>query len=202
MTLFSRFIFGLLFLPLFLNAQQRKLEMADIPLQWDQFTKTNQTIVRQHGAALIGLNSQYSWESKTKGNQTQINFTTVLSVKKETSLVSRPFLNRATEIEKYNLLNHEKGHLIIALIKNIWVEDALKQKQFTGQYKKELRAVYSAIEDKANELNNQYDEETTHSLDVVQQKAWESKLLSILSDLMGNRKSLPFSVNLQLNVLH
>ena len=199
------------FIPVFLlsffvnsliSQAQKAFTMDDIPLEWSQFTRTHQTIVRQHGAALIGLNSQYSWESQTKGAQTIIDFTTVLSVKKETSQVSSVFLRNASQAEKDNLLNHEKGHLIIGLIKNLWIEDTLKRHPFTTQFKKELRAVYSAVEEKANILNTQYDEETMHSLNTDQQKEWEKRLLAQFSQLMHKRKELPFTVNLKLNVFH
>src|SRR5690606_2571622 len=94
---------------------------------------------------------------------------------------------------------HEKGHYIISIIKQYWLQDTLKSLRLTEKnYKQELRNLQKYIEQKAEALNQAYDKETNHSTIAEQQVLWEKKLLDDLTSLSNGNTNFPFVIKTQL----
>lgn len=175
------------------------ITMEDIPLTWHNFTKTNS--LPEPRVAHIALNTKYEWESELKQKKIIINYNAELTQNKSESKVKTQFLRQSSSAKKIALLNHEKGHYIIALIKQYWLKDTLAMVKLSERnYKQELRALQAHIETKAAALNQAYDQATIHSTNEMQQALWEKRLLETLNTLSGGDKQFPYKVIIQLEI--
>lgn len=177
-----------------------QISFKDIPIGWKDFTPAQKITTHANGTASIHVNTAYQWESATKNKLAYINFKSTVETSRDKNFVQEKFLRTAPATEKAQLLRHEQGHYIIALIKNLWLKETLNSYTFTRNFKSELREVYKQVEARADKLNAAYDSETNHSLNREQQEVWEQKLLDMLNGLNQNSRKLPVKVELQIEV--
>lgn len=179
-----------------------QIGFKDLPISWKDFTLTDQIRLNTHGTAAISVHTTYSWESTVKNKKAYIEFTSVVKTNKEQSFVLRKFMQTADAEKKSKLLRHEQGHYLVALIKNLWLQQAITRYPFTRNYKLEIRQVCKEVETRAARLNNDYDRETQHSLIEDKQREWEKYLLDTLNDLNKNKDRLPlgFTENITVNL--
>jgi hypothetical protein len=192
-----RIILFLLASSAFTPSHAQPLTMADIPLTWKDFTKTSS--LPEPRAAHIALNTKYEWESITKPKEIVIEYKATLTQVKANSKVKSEFLRKSGDIRKEELLNHEKGHYIVALLKQYWLQDTLQKVKLSERnYKQELRTLQQAIETRAEQLNQTYDKETYHSTNKEKQSEWEERLLNMLRNYAANASSFPYKVSYNL----
>lgn len=80
------------------------------------------------------------------------------------------------------LLKHEQGHYRIGRICANEIEKSINSMEFSRQnYKKEVDEIYWKIIKKYQEMNKQYDLETNHYRNRVQQEIWDKKLEQLLN---------------------
>jgi hypothetical protein len=91
-------------------------------------------------------------------------------VDKEKSWVKKDWIEKANEIDKNALLEHEKGHWIITYLRYKEFISALKQYNFTSSYKTEIDSISKHFFNKQIIINEKYDEETNHQLVEAEQK--------------------------------
>ncbi|WP_124635769.1 hypothetical protein [Taibaiella sp. KBW10] len=168
-----------------------QLRFQDIPISWKDFSPTQKVLTRENGTAAINVNTAYQWESSTQNGIATINFTSSVTSDRSKNFVLATFMKTADTEQKDKLLRHEQGHYIIALIKNLWLQEALLSAHFTGRFKVEIREVCKGVEARAAQLSATYDAETNHSLIRPKQVEWEEKLLDLLNTLNYNKKTIP-----------
>lgn len=76
--------------------------------------------------------------------------------------------------ETADLLKHEQGHFDIAIICQREIIHAINQSVFVkATLQAKLGEVFNGILEKYKKMENQYDEETNHSIDTAQQEKWD-----------------------------
>lgn len=176
--LFLSSLFALSLVPA--QAQSRPWTWEDINLSWSDFTP-RQTMPDQRTASIY-IHNAFGWESSNRSDQVIIQLRSELTTKRDKSIVKASFIKNASAADKQALLRHEKGHLVVAYLKQYWLQDTLLKAPLTlTNYKAEIRNINNYLNQKADALNAAYDKETRHSLIEEAQKAWEDKLLAQLN---------------------
>lgn len=83
-----------------------------------------------------------------------------------------------------HILAHEQGHFDIAEIFARKLHQRLKAYQFNRTtYQNDLRVIYENTMDQKEEMQNNYDQETNHSIDKERQAEWLKKISNELDKL-------------------
>ncbi len=189
------FIFNLISV----QAQSRPWTWEDIDLVWSDFTP-KQTMPDQRTASIY-VHNAFGWESSSRSDQVIIQLRSELTTKRDKSIVKASFIKNASTADKQALLRHEKGHLVVAYLKQYWLQDTLLRAPLTlTNYKAEIRNINHFLNQKADALNMAYDKETRHSLIEEAQKEWEDKLLDMLNQYRKHNAPLLRLVELTLYV--
>jgi len=122
--------------------------------------------------ALTATRWQYSYNASIRGNDLHINFKFIAGVDPSQSWVK---LNRLKGAEsKQKLLNHEQGHVNINFLLLKDGEQKVRFRNYTVKnYKKLIQENANKVSAYYQKMQKQYDEETKHGADDVQQKRWD-----------------------------
>lgn len=71
------------------------------------------------------------------------------------------------------ILNHEQGHYNIAYMEQQEILRIASRTRFDANYRAEASDLFNRIHAKYEQLNQNYDEDTQHMLDKVQQHSWD-----------------------------
>jgi Bacterial protein of unknown function (DUF922) len=81
------------------------------------------------------------------------------------------------------ILSHEQGHFDIAEIFARKLNKAMSEYVFNGRtYQKELKKIYETVTDEKEDLQNEYDRDTNHSINKVKQAEWLKKIEQMLKE--------------------
>ena len=81
------------------------------------------------------------------------------------------------------ILSHEQGHFDIAEVFARKLEKKMKEYRFNPKtYQKDLSKIYRDILDEKEEMQNDYDRETNHSINREKQAAWLKKIEALLQE--------------------
>ena len=88
-----------------------------------------------------------------------------------------------------HILGHEQGHFDIAEYFARKLNMKMKNYRFNkNTYEKDLKKIYNDIVDEKEEVQNQYDRETNHSINKEMQKEWLKKIEEMLDNLKDYAK--------------
>jgi hypothetical protein len=180
------------------HAQQFSIE--DIPLTWKDFTVKEG--FRNHPFdAKIYTNTPYKWKIKNKDNKTSLVISMELFVNTEKSWVKKEFLDKNQKDKTQELLNHEKGHFIIALIHFKKAQKILSEYTFNKQQVKlQIDSIFKSANARLDSTNETYDNETNHMLVADKQQEWINKLLQQLNELYAGDKKFPMKFEIEVNI--
>jgi hypothetical protein len=177
-----------------IHAQQFSIE--DIPLTWKDFTIKEGFRNHPYSAKIF---TQFQ-PGKYKQKENKIKFEVELYVDNDKSWVKEEFIKKADKDVKEKLLSHEKGHLIIALIKFKQLENDLAKFPYSRNFKKEMDSIFKACYSQSHLINETYDNETNHMLVVDKQQEWIKKLLQQLNELYAEEKKLSMKFEIEVNI--
>jgi len=81
------------------------------------------------------------------------------------------------------ILSHEQGHFDIAEVFARKLHKKLSEYKFNLKtYKKDLKKIYDEVTDEKEETQNEYDEETRHSINKTKQAEWLRKIDEMLEE--------------------
>ena len=81
------------------------------------------------------------------------------------------------------ILSHEQGHFDIAEVFARKLHKKLSEYKFNPKtYKKDLKKIYEEVTDEKEETQNEYDEETKHSINKRKQAEWLRKIDEMLEE--------------------
>ena len=81
------------------------------------------------------------------------------------------------------ILSHEQGHFDIAEIFARKLYKALSEYVYNHRtYQKDLDLIYKTIVNEKTKMQDEYDEETNHSINTEKQKEWLTKIESLLNE--------------------
>lgn len=83
-----------------------------------------------------------------------------------------------------HILGHEQGHFDIAEYFARMLNMKMKNYRFNkNTYEKDLKKIYNDIVDEKEDVQNQYDRETNHSINKEEQAEWLKKIEKMLDEL-------------------
>jgi Bacterial protein of unknown function (DUF922) len=81
------------------------------------------------------------------------------------------------------ILSHEQGHFDIAEIFARKLHKEMSSYVFNKKtYQKELKKIYEDVSEDKDEMQNEYDKETNHSINKEKQAAWLKKIETLLKE--------------------
>ncbi len=81
------------------------------------------------------------------------------------------------------ILSHEQGHFDISELFARKLCSKLRDYSFNpSTYQKDLDRIYNSVMKERQEMQDQYDRETNHSIDRTAQAAWKKKIAGLLRD--------------------
>ncbi len=91
---------------------------------------------------------------------------------------------RSWGLHKTNyILSHEQGHFDIAEVFARKLHKKMGEYKFNKKtYQKDLRKIYDEVTDEKEEVQNQYDRETRHSINKEKQAEWLKKIAEMLEE--------------------
>lgn len=98
--------------------------------------------------------------------------------------------SRIRKHEVPHLLNHERGHVIIAFIGANIIAKSLNAKVYTADYTKEIAQEFQRLLTDLNVMQGVYDKATSHSMDYEEQRVWDKKLMQMFEDTCAAQKEL------------
>jgi hypothetical protein len=81
-----------------------------------------------------------------------------------------------------DLLKHEQVHFDIAALYAKLLKEAFETFQYSENYHEEIQEIFSQKKNEYHLMQQQYDEETNHSLNKESQKRWEKFVLDKLNE--------------------
>lgn len=87
-------------------------------------------------------------------------------------------------VKNNHILSHEQGHFDIAEIYTRKLNQALQNYRFrSGPFNKDVNAIYQDTIKELEQTQNQYDQQTDHSINELQQKNWLARITTSLNNL-------------------
>lgn len=84
------------------------------------------------------------------------------------------------------ILSHEQGHFDIAEIFARKLHKEMSEYKFNSRtYQKDLKKIYEEVTDEKEEMQNEYDRETRHSINKEKQAEWLKKIGKMLEEYAG-----------------
>lgn len=181
-------------------ASAGEFTLNDVELSWSDFRQT--APFGQGNQAVAGVNLYIDVSRQLKKTESGMQWVLALSpvINRTNSFVIDKFLQSESPAKKQWVLNHEKGHVVIAMIYLKKMANALASQQ----QRMSLRNLDSLCADYRQQMiRSQYDYDiaTNHSDNIAEQNKWESLLLLQLNDLYKNDLTLPSSLQVSLNAV-
>ena len=166
-----RILFWVLFFCLNFSVvqSQEMLWSIDSKLTWADFNA--EPDVDHPYAAITYSGMSYSFSAEVINNQVKVNYTVNCFFIPNKSWVKSEY---KSDVE---LLKHEQLHFDISELYARKFREQLSKISFTENVKVEISDLYEKITKEKIELQNEYDIETDHSVNVLKQKNWEQKIL-------------------------
>lgn len=79
-----------------------------------------------------------------------------------------------------HILNHEQGHFDITELYARKLRKAFAEYKVTENYKKELSAIFTKLNNERQQMQNRYDKETNHSQNVEKEIQWQKLIATEL----------------------
>ena len=97
--------------------------------------------------------------------------------------------SRVKDTEVEELVNHERGHLIIGYLIGNLLRKTLNAAIYTSNYREEIKALFTKYHQEYGQLQTQYDDETNHGTNRGVQKLWNVKVRQLyLTSLDGQER--------------
>ena len=82
------------------------------------------------------------------------------------------------------ILSHEQGHFDIAEVFARMLHKKMSEYKFNRKtYQKDLKKIYEEVTEEKEEVQNEYDRETRHSINKAKQAEWLKKIEEMLEEL-------------------
>jgi hypothetical protein len=148
---------------------QEMLWNIDYKLTWADFNA--EPDLGHSFAAITYSGMSYSFSADVINNQVKVNYEVNCFFVPNKSWVKSEY---KSDVE---LLKHEQLHFDISELYARKFREQLSKMSFTENVKVEISDLYEKITKEKIELQNEYDIETDHSVNILKQKQWEQKIL-------------------------
>lgn len=146
---------------------------ADVKIDWSQFTGMPNTTSGYAATSSTGLSQSYELDGRGYLN-------------KEGTTITAHFYPefswyRVKDTTTY-LLNHERAHFDITEIHARKLRKRISEYVFTSNSKNEIKRLYNQVEKERQVMQSQFDSETNHSRNRVQEDIWRKVILKMLEE--------------------
>lgn len=101
----------------------------------------------------------------------RLQATVTLTMNRDRSWLDNQKISSRKMLEE--ILNHEQGHYIIAYMQQQEVLRQINRTRFDANYARQAQALFDRIDAKYKQLNDNYETDTRHMQDRVQQRSWD-----------------------------
>ncbi|HJP63707.1 MAG TPA: DUF922 domain-containing protein [Mucilaginibacter sp.] len=115
----------------------------------------------------------------------QLKFYIRLLIDRERSWMDHERVNTPEMLAE--ILKHEQGHYAINYLEQQELQRELEGRQYSGNYKEEVSAIFDRIHEKYDQLNKDYDDDTENSRNRKQQATWDRYFQRQLGYIMASR---------------
>ena len=113
----------------------------------------------------------FKYEAYRKNGYYQLDFTIRLMINRDRSWIDK---DRITSPEMLaEILRHEQGHYIIAYMEQQELLREVGRTRFEADYQYRAQQIFDRIDAKYKQLNQDYDEDTSHMTNRMQQVSWD-----------------------------
>jgi hypothetical protein len=114
----------------------------------------------------------FRYEAYRKNGYYQLNFNIRLLMNRDRSWMDKDRITSAGMLAE--VLKHEQGHYIIAYLEQQELLREVGKTRFEADYQYRAQQIFDRIDAKYKQLNKDYDEDTGHMTNRVQQNSWDA----------------------------
>jgi len=132
-----------------------------------------QGIPRNNGDGVVAYTNctiDFHYEAHPKGNYYLLTFNIQVTMNKNRSWMNRGMIK--TQAQMAEILRHEQGHYTVAYMEKEELLRTVGKTIFYSNYQQQAQAIFDRIDAKYKQLNLDYDADTEHMVDKVQQASW------------------------------
>lgn len=128
---------------------------------------------RSHNNVIAYTNCtiDFRYEAYRKNSYYQLNFNIKLQLNRDRSWMDKGRVNSSEMLAE--ILKHEQGHYIIAYLEQQELLREVGKTRFEADYQYRAQQIFDRIDAKYKQLNRDYDEDTGHMTNRVQQNSWD-----------------------------
>jgi hypothetical protein len=171
-----KYLFTLLVSLIFCTSYAQDLLLTwekNVPLTWEDFKGLPVPGNPYGAAAHTGISYGYTY-SRT-GNQVELIFEVSSNFNKNSSWSKK-------EKQSSALLNHEQVHFDITELHARMLRKAFASTSFSADYKAEIKHLFSTHIQAMQQMQERYDEESDHSMNLPKQAEWENFMREALQN--------------------
>ncbi|MGN6640630.1 MAG: DUF922 domain-containing protein [Mucilaginibacter sp.] len=113
----------------------------------------------------------FQYFARPENGYYRLDFDITLDMDKDQSWLDRSKITSGSMMNE--VLNHEQGHYIIAYLEQQELLRQVSKTVFRNDYKYRAQEIFDSVHAKYTQLNHDYDADTEHSLNKVQQNSWD-----------------------------
>jgi hypothetical protein len=128
---------------------------------------------RSHNGVIAYTNCtiNFRYQAHRKNGYYLLDFNIRLNINRDRSWMDK---SRITSPEMLaEILKHEQGHYIIAYLEQQELLREVGKTRFEADYQSRAQEIFDRIDAKYKQLNQDYDEDTNHMTNRVQQNSWD-----------------------------
>jgi len=128
---------------------------------------------RSHTAVIAYTNCSidFKYQAHRKNGYYLLDFDIRLVMNRDKSWIDRSRITSSEMLEE--ILKHEQGHYIIAYLEQQELLRDVGRTRFEADYQQHAQEIFDHIDAKYQQLNQDYDEDTAHMTNRVQQNSWD-----------------------------
>jgi hypothetical protein len=128
---------------------------------------------RSHTSVIAYTNCSidFKYQAHRKNGYYLLDFDIRLVMNRDKSWIDRSRITSPEMLEE--ILKHEQGHYIIAYLEQQEVLREVGKTRFEADYQQQAQEIFDRIDAKYQQLNQDYDEDTAHMTNRVQQNSWD-----------------------------
>ncbi|MCJ8208235.1 DUF922 domain-containing Zn-dependent protease [Mucilaginibacter sp. RS28] len=113
----------------------------------------------------------FSYQPTPANGFYHLDFRIKVVVNKDRSWIDKSRITSGQMLDE--ILKHEQGHYTLAFLMQQEMLRVFANTRFGSNYEQQVNTIFGALKNKYHQLNNDYDEDTNHSIDRKQQNSWD-----------------------------
>jgi hypothetical protein len=132
-----------------------------------------QGMPRANGSDVIAYTNctiDFHYQATPKNGYYLLNFSITLQMNHNRSWMDKARITSQQQLAE--ILRHEQGHYTIAYMEQQELLRTVGRTMFHEDYQRVAQEIFDRIDAKYKQLNHDYDDDTHHMVDRIQQKSW------------------------------